>query len=165
MFTLGDTVSHSRHGIGTIKSIEEKELLGSKAIFVTMYFIREDLKLTVSRKNLEREIREILSEAEGEKILQHLANCEKDLSDNWKTRNRNNQERLTSGDPYELCEVIKGLSALKKKKKGELSNSDRTHLNRALEMLAEELCIALEKTSTEDMMAELREACQLGSAA
>lgn len=129
-----------------------------------MYFDREDLKLIVGRKNLETQIREILKEEEAEKIMKYLTTCETDLSTNWKTRNRNNQERLTSGDPYELCEVIKGLVALKQKRKGELSTSDKMQLNRALDLLAEELTIALEKSSTEDMLAELKEASRVTAA-
>jgi CarD family transcriptional regulator len=154
MFIQGSTVAHSRHGIGTIRAIEEREILGAKAVFVTMHFEREGLNLTVGQKSLESQTRDVLTEAEGEKIMQHLASSEEALSGDWKTRNKGNQERLTSGDPYQLCEIIRGLGALKKKR-GELSNTDRAQLARALDLLSEELTIALEKTSTEEMLAEI----------
>jgi RNA polymerase-interacting CarD/CdnL/TRCF family regulator len=125
-----------------------------------MYFDREELKLTVGRKNLDDQIREVLDEKEAEAVMEYLANCDTKLAKNWKQRSRNNQERLTSGDPKELCDVIRGLLLLKHKRKGDLSNSDRGQLNRALEMLAEELVYALGRESVDNMVEELRETCR-----
>lgn len=125
-----------------------------------MYFDREELKLTVGKKNLDEQIREVLDEGEAEKVLDYLGNCDTKLAKNWKTRNRNNQERITSGDPMQLCDVVRGLLMLKHKRKGDLSNSDRMQLNRALELLAEELVHALDRDSMEDMMEELRGTCR-----
>jgi RNA polymerase-interacting CarD/CdnL/TRCF family regulator len=130
-----------------------------------MYFDREELKLIVGRKNLEEQTREVLDEKEAEAVLEYLASCETKLAKNWKKRSRNNQERLTSGDPKELCDVIRGLILLKHKRKGDLSNSDRGQLNRALEMLAEELVFALGRESIESMVEELRTTCRTTIAA
>lgn len=130
-----------------------------------MYFDREELKLTVGKKNLDDQIRETLSEEEAEAVLEYLENCDTKLAKSWKKRSRNNHERLISGDPKKLCDVIRGLLLLKHKRKGDLSNSDRKHLNRALEMLAEELVHALDRESIEEMMAELRDTCNSGIAA
>jgi RNA polymerase-interacting CarD/CdnL/TRCF family regulator len=151
--------------VGTIKNIEEKEILGSKAIFVTMYFDRDDLKLTVGQKNLDSKIREVLDEEEAREVLDYLASCGAKLSKNWRARNKNNQERLTSGDPKALCDLIKGLIQLKRSKGGELSNSDRAQLNRAVEILAEELFFSLERDSVTNLMEEIRHTCRATLAA
>ena len=151
--------------MGTIKAIEEKEILGSKAVFVTMYFDREDLKLMVGRKNLNDQIREILDEDEAREVLDYLTSCTTVLSKNWKQRNKNNQERLTSGDPKDLCHLIRGLIQLKKTRGGQLSNSDRGQLNRAVDLLAEELFFALERDSVDTMMEEIRTTCRESLAA
>lgn len=124
-----------------------------------MYFDRQDLKLTVGRKNLDDQIREILDEEEAKEVMDYLSTCKGMLSKNWKQRNRNNQERLTSGDPKELCVMIKGLIKLKKQRGGDLSNSDRSQLNRAVEILAEELFFALERESLDNVMDEIRQTC------
>lgn len=124
-----------------------------------MYFDRQDLKLTVGRKNLDDQIREILDEEAAKEVMDYLSTCKGKLSKNWKQRNRNNQERLTSGDPKELCVVIKGLIALKKQRGGDLSNSDRSQLNRAVEILAEELFFSLERESLDNVMEEIRHTC------
>jgi CarD family transcriptional regulator, regulator of rRNA transcription len=125
-----------------------------------MHFERDDLKLTVGRKNLDDQIREILDEDEAQEVLEYLSSCETDLSENWKKRNKNNQERLTSGDPKDLCDLIHGLIQLKKKRGGDLSNSDRSQLNRAVEILAEELFFALERESIDNVMEEIRSTCR-----
>lgn len=130
-----------------------------------MYFDRQDLELTVGRKNFDEQIREILDEESAKEVLSYLATCQGKLSTNWKLRNRNNQERLTSGDPKELCELIKGLSNLKKQRGGDLSNSDRLQLNRAVEILAEELFFALERESLDNVIEEIQHTCQQSVAA
>jgi RNA polymerase-interacting CarD/CdnL/TRCF family regulator len=67
------------------------------------------------------------------------------LSSSWKVRSRRNLERLSSGDPLQLYEVYQGLQELKEKK-GRLNNSDRKQHSQALELLTEELSLALDKT-------------------
>lgn len=165
LYKQGDTVLHSHHGIGTIQNIEEKEILGSKAVFVTMYFDREGLQLTVGRKNLDEQIREILDRKQAKEVLEYMRTRGPELATNWKKRNRNNHERLTSGDPKALCDVVSGLLMLQHKRKGELSNSDRQQLNRALELLAEELAFALKRDSLEELIDEIRETCRATIAA
>lgn len=158
LYKTGDTVSHATHGIGTIKAIEEKEILGSTAVFATLYFEDSEMKLTLLQKDLDEQVREILSEDEAMEILNYLGDEDHKLNKNWKVRNRNNKERLTSGDPRELCIVAKGLLRLKKKKNGVLSTADRNQLQTALNLLAQELGRALDEdpSSMED---KLREVC------
>lgn len=158
LYKTGDTVSHSTHGIGTIKSIEEKEILGSKAIFATLYFENSEMQLTLLQKDLDEHVREILTEEEALEIINYLSQEVLELAGNWKTRNQKNKERLTSGDPKDLCVVAKGLMELKKKKNGMLSTADRSQLQKALDLLAEELGHALNEEAAR-MEEKLREVC------
>lgn len=158
LYKQGDTIAHAYHGIGTIRAIEEKEILGSKAEFATLYFPYEELKLTILEKDLDEQVREILTEEEAQEIIEYLSNFDEKLAKNWKRRNRNNKDRLTSGDPRELCEVAKGLMRLKSRRKAPLSNSDRAQLQKAFRLLAEELGKVLDE-EVETMEEKLREAC------
>ncbi len=158
LYKQGDTVSHATHGIGTIKAIEEKEILGSRAEFAVLYFEREELRLTLLKKDLDDQVREILSEDEALEIIEYLSDYDQKLAKNFKARNRKNQERLTSGDPRQLCAVAKGLIRLKRRKKS-LSNSDRAQLHRALQLLAEELAEVLDE-EPEAMEDKIREVCR-----
>ena len=124
-----------------------------------MYFDREDLKLMVGRKKLDEQIRAVIGKEEANEILEYLSTCTTILSKNWKQRNKKNQERLTSGDPKDLCDLIRGLLQLKKNRGGDLSGSDRAQLSRALEILAEELVLALDRECVDNVMEEIRTTC------
>lgn len=157
LYKRGDTVAHAYHGIGTVRAIEEKEILGSRLEFAVLFFEREELRLTIPKKDLDEHVRDILSEDEAQEVIEYLSHYDERLAKNWKSRNRNNQERLTSGDPKQLCIVAKGLIKLKKRKKS-LSNSDRKQLQRALALLAEELGRVFDEEPTV-MEERLRETC------
>ena len=159
IYKQGDTVSHAYHGIGTIKSVGEREVLGTKLKLTTLYFPHEGLRLSVRRDDLEDQVREILTEEEAHEIIDYLAGFDEKLAKNWKKRNANNKERLTSGNPREVCQVAKGLMRLKKQRKKPLSNSDRRQLQKAFRLLAEELGRVLDEEA-EVMEDKLREACR-----
>jgi CarD family transcriptional regulator len=143
MFETGDIVAHAHHGIGTIKKTVEAEIMGSRQTMVTVHFEREDLEFTTTPRRLEASVRSVLDDHQARAILTHLAKCDRDLASEYKVRHRNNQNRLTSGDPYKLCDVIAGLRRLRRKK-GSLSRTDSEHLRRATGMLSEELALALD---------------------
>lgn len=126
-------------------SFEEKEFLGSRETFAILHFQREDLRMMVPRKSLPDTVRNPIKAGVAEKVLEHLESWDGALSGNWKTRNRKNQQRLESGDPFELSQVYKGLLALQEKK-GRLNSSDRRQLHLSLDLLTEELAVALKAT-------------------
>ena len=97
-------------------------------------------------KNLDDTVREPISENKAQELLDSVNDDQESLSPSWKVRSRRNQERLSSGDPLQLFQVYRGLLELKTAK-GSLNNSDRKQLNQSLELLADELAIALGKTS------------------
>lgn len=132
--------------------------MGNKGEFATLYFPHEELRLSVLKRDLDDQVREILSEDEAHEVIEYLSAFDQKLAKNWKSRNRNNQERLTSGNPRELCEVAKGLMRLKKRREKPLSNSDRKQLKKAFRLLAEELGRVLDE-EPETMRKKLREAC------
>lgn len=117
------------------------------------------MRLSVRRDDLEDQVREILTEEEAHEIIDYLARFDEKLAKNWKKRNANNKERLTSGNPREVCQVAKGLMRLKKQRKKPLSNSDRRQLQKAFRLLAEELGRVLDEEA-EVMEDKLREACR-----
>ncbi len=111
-------------------------------MFVTLYFDRESLKVIVPKRELDEQVRKVMTREEGLDVLSFLRDWDDTLATSWKQRTRNNHERMISGDPKELCVVIKGLIRLQKKR-GSLANSDQNQLRRAIDILAEELAGAL----------------------
>lgn len=156
MFKSGDTVFHALHGIGVIKSIEERELLGSTCCFTTLYFDRERVEVTLSKSSFAQKVRAPLDAAAARTVLDFLGDWHGPGESVWKKRHKENQESLASGDPWRVCGVAKSLFRLRQK--GSLANSDRTHLKLSLDMLAEELSTVLGE-AREPMLLRLERAC------
>ncbi len=70
---------------------------------------------------------------------------------------------MQRNDPFEYAEVCKGLSQLESE--GTLRHTDRTHLNRSIEFLADELAYALDKTPDYARMLIVKAAATTGSPA
>ena len=117
------------------------------------------MKLFVLKDDLDEQVRDILTEEEAHDIIEYLSNFDEKLAKNWKSRNKNNKDRLQSGNPRELCQVAKGLMRLKSRRDKPLSNSDRKQLQKALRLLAEELGRVFDEEA-ESMVKKLREACR-----
>ena len=71
---------------------------------------------------------------------------------NWSRRFKNHQEKLKSGDVYQVAEVVRNL-ALRDQAKG-LSAGEKTLYNKALDVLVSELAFAL-NTPEEKAMAQV----------
>ena len=74
---------------------------------------------------------------------------------NWSRRFKNHQEKLKSGDVYQVAEVVRNL-ALRDQAKG-LSAGEKTLYNKALDVLVSELAFAL-NTPEEKAMAKVADA-------
>ena len=66
---------------------------------------------------------------------------------NWSRRFKNNLEKLHSGDPYEVAEVLRNL-AIRDREKG-LSAGEKRMITKARQILISELSFATEKSEDE----------------
>jgi CarD family transcriptional regulator len=141
MFRVGDKVVYPMHGAGVIESIEEKEILGEKKCYYIMRLPIGDMKVMVPVGNVEVVgLREVIDEAEVDKVLEVLKSRKTKMSSNWNRRYRANLEKIRSGDIYEVAEVVKNLS-LRDKEKG-LSTGERKMLDSAKQILLSEIVLA-----------------------
>lgn len=120
-------------------------MLGTEYKFAILFFPREELQISLPAKKLDDTVRQPLSESKARELLDTMSDMQESLSNSWKVRSKKNQERLSSGDPLQLYQVYRGLLELRSKK-GSLNNSDRRQLTQSLELLAEELAVALDQT-------------------
>jgi len=92
-------------------------------------------------------LRPCVSKNEAKKILKVLTEDETSVAANWSRRFKNNLEKLHSGDPYEVAEVLRNL-AIRDREKG-LSAGEKRMITKARQILISELSFATEKSEDE----------------
>ena len=160
MFNIGDTIFHTKHGLGRIVAIQKVEMLGSTTELASLE-LDNGMRVMLPLKDLGKSVRDPLAQAGATKVLEHLRACNGQVDGDHKVRSRKIQERLGSGDPFQLCEVIKGL--LRRARQRTLANSDREQLQLATELLSRELAHAFGRDH-QQVARELEVICQKGFA-
>ena len=147
-FRKGDTVVHPEHGAAVIEELKDKEFLGEKRKYLVLRVVYGDLTLSVPVDSAEQVgLRPVISKAQVKKILKVLTEAETISAANWSRRFKNNMEKLHSGDPYQVAEVVKNL-AIRERQKG-LSAGEKRMLAKARQILVSELSHATGKSDEE----------------
>ena len=148
MFRKGDTVVHPEHGAAVIEELREKEFLGEKRTYLVLRVAYGDLTLMIPTDSTEQVgLRSVVSKAEVKKVLKVLTEDESSMAANWSRRFKNNMEKLHSGDPYQVAEVLRNL-AIREREKG-LSAGEKRMILKARQILISELSYATAKTEDE----------------
>jgi len=145
MFKEGDKISYPMHGAGYIKAIEEKLFLEQKRRYYVLKFSEGDIKVHVPVENAKTAgLRQIISNEEYDRVMLSFKSAEEiEESSNWNRRNRENLEKMKSGDVFEIAAVIKSL--LKRESKKNLSSSEKKMLGTSMQILVSELALASDK--------------------
>ncbi|NLD49092.1 MAG: CarD family transcriptional regulator [Clostridiaceae bacterium] len=141
MYNIGDKIVYPMHGAGIIESIEEQEILGNKQSYYVVKIPVGDMKVLIPTKNVEGiGIREVISEADADKVFSVLGAKSGLANNNWNKRYRENMVKIKSGNIYEVADVVRSLM-LRERDKG-LSTGERKMLNSAKQILISELVLA-----------------------
>jgi len=148
MFEEGDQVVYPNHGAGVIIAIENKKILDTKKQYYIIKLAIANMKIMVPVEKVDDlGIREVINATEVEKILVLLNDEKTAMSDNWRSRYRENMEKVKTGDPFEVGEVVRNLS-LRDREKG-LATTEKKMLNDAKQTLISELMMAKNKDEKE----------------
>jgi CarD family transcriptional regulator len=148
VFRKGDTVVHPEHGAAVIEELREREILGEKRKYFVLRVAYGDLTLMVPVDSTEEVgLREVVSKSEVKKVMNVLKEDESKMAANWSRRFKNNLEKLHSGDPYEVAEVLRNL-AIRDREKG-LSAGEKRMITKARQILISELAFATGKSEDE----------------
>jgi CarD family transcriptional regulator len=140
-FKVGDRVVYPQHGAAVIKKKERREIGDTKVEYFVLHMAHGDLTVSVPiDKADEVGMRPPISEEDVEDVLRLLAKRDVREPANWSRRFKNHQEKLKSGDVYQVAEVVRNL-ALREQARG-LSAGEKSMLERARVILASELSIA-----------------------
>jgi CarD family transcriptional regulator len=142
VYRKGDTVVHPEHGAAIITELSERDFLGETKKYFVLRLAYGDLTLMVPvDKTEDVGLRQVVSKQEVKKILDVLREDESKMASNWSRRFKNNMEKLHSGDPYQVAEVVKNLS-IRERQKG-LSAGEKRMLAQARRILVSELVFSL----------------------
>lgn len=142
-YKVGDQVVYPQHGVATIERIEDKDVLGERKTYLVLQLDAGDLTLMVPAESCESVgIRNLIGKGDVDAVLDVLGKGEvTDGAENWSRRFKANQEKLKSGDIQQVAEVVRNLS-IRERDKG-LSTGEKRMLNRARQILAGEIAVAL----------------------
>jgi len=149
MFNEGDKISYPMHGAGYIKSIEDKMFLEELRSYYILKFSEGDIKVHVPVQNASKAgLRDIISSEEYDKVIASFGDDSAlEESSNWNRRNRENLEKMKSGNVFEIAAVIKSL--LKRESLKTLSSSEKKMLGTSMQILVSELALASDKKEDE----------------
>ena len=148
-FRVGDKAVYPTQGVAEITGIEEKEISGNTVRFYSLRLLDSGLRILVPIDKAENVgLREVVSEVQIREVFELLA--EKDIPvdrQTWNRRYRGFMEKLKTGSLYEVAEVYRDLSRLKKVKP--LSFGERKMLDSARSLLLKEISVARNASEVE----------------
>ena len=110
-FKVGDRVVYPHHGAAVIEKKETREAFGEKTEYLVLRMAHGDLMLSVpSSKAEEVGMRPPISAEDVDDLFQLLAKKDVREPTNWSRRFKNHQEKLKSGDVYQVAEVVRNLA-------------------------------------------------------
>lgn len=150
-------VVHSLHGVGTVESVETKELLGKETRFATITFQDDRLKIMVNLDGRNQMLRPLMTHGEVEQVLSHMGSHINEAVVSKSTHRYNlNLQKIKSGDVTSLCEVIKELTTLLEEKR--LTQKEHSMLEQSRKILASELS-EVRKRPQEEMIELISQTC------
>lgn len=156
-FKVNDRVVYPHHGAAIIRKSMVVEFNGDKADYFEIEMVHDGLTVSVPVEKLEElGIRSPVSLDEVDEIMAMLTVKDVREPTNWSRRFKNHQEKLKSGDVFDVAEVVRNLS-LRDQGKG-LSAGEKSLFSKARTILVSELAFAMdvtEEAATEAVDAQL----------
>ena len=144
-FKPGDKVVYPHHGAAVIEKKEKKKAFGKTTENLILHMAHGDMVLSVPVEKAEEVgMRWPIAKRDVPDLFEVLEKRDVREPANWSRRFKNHQEKLKSGDVYQVAEVVRNL-ALREDTKG-LSAGEKTLYNKALNILVSELAFALNLT-------------------
>jgi CarD family transcriptional regulator len=151
-FDVGDRAVYPAQGVAEVVRIETKEIMGTSQTFYVLSVMDSDKKIMIPVNNVDNVgLRSIISKKEVEEVYDILRERDVDLNQQtWNRRYRAYVEKIQTGSPFEIAEVMRDLNLLKFHKT--LSFGERKMLDTARRLLIQEIAVA--KDSTEEEILE-----------
>lgn len=141
-YSVGDKVVYPMHGAGVIVAIEERETLGEIVKYYELEFPYGNLRLMVPMSNTEQlGIRDIMNPEQIPAVMDYLEkSASEKMNQNWNKRQRENLDKIRSGNIFEVASVFKFLYLRDVERA--LSTGEKKMLTNAKHILFSELALS-----------------------
>lgn len=136
--SVGQKVAYPNQGVCMIEDISNKQIAGMQMQFYSLRVLSDNSTILVPLDNAETVgLRPIIGNKQYKNLLTHLSEDFENVSDDWKVRSREFNDKLQSGDIFEAADVLKKLTYLSGEKK--LSFREQSLLEKAKFLIMSEL--------------------------
>ena len=137
-FEVGDKVIYPNHGLGVVRCIETRTIMGTTCGFYSLRMADSDTTVLVPVDNVDGVgLRRAIGDREIKKLFTLLGNGKIDNHQNWKGRFKDNSDKMRTGSIYDVVDVLKNLTFLAKSKN--LSFREKRMLDRAKFLVVSEI--------------------------
>lgn len=144
-YKVNDRVVYPHHGAAIIKEKIKLEVGDEEREYFVLEMVHGELMLKVPVDKVDEVgMRPPISKSDVDDLFQLIGKRDVREPANWSRRFKNHQEKMKSGDVYQVAEVVRNL-ALRDKGRG-LSTAEKSMFERARTILVSELSFALDVT-------------------
>ncbi len=141
-FDVGDKVVHPQHGAAVIVKKVRQTVAGSRQEYFVLDIATEQLTVFVPVATIDETIRPVISKNQARKVLAVFKEPPQEAGSNWSRWYKVLNEKMTSGDIYQVAEVVRDLTYAQQIKG--ISPALKRMLSRARLTLTSELQFALD---------------------
>jgi CarD family transcriptional regulator len=156
MFNVGQMAVYPAHGVGVIESIQEKDVGGLPQRFYIMRLLDNDMIIMIPTNNAKNiGLRKVIDTKSVLDIYEILRTRPTRINTTtWNRRYRDYMDKIKTGSPLRVAEVLRDLTLLKLEK--ELSFGERKMLDTAKNLLVKELSL-VNNMKEEEIEAQLQD--------
>jgi len=146
-FAVKDKVVHPHHGAATIVKKVKRKIDGKNRDYFVLDIATDQLTVYVPVEGVEETIRPVISKTAARRVFATFKDEPQEAGSNWSRWYKVLNEKMTSGDIYQVAEVVRDLSYAQQTKG--ISPALKRMLSKARLTLISELQFALALTEEE----------------
>ncbi len=156
MYSIGENVAYPMHGACVVVSIEEHIIDDEARKYYILRPYHGEMQLMVPIDSADKVgLRDIAGDEAVKSVYEILAAEATPMPSNWNKRNRENMDKLKTGDILQVAEVVRNLMRSNSQKK--LSTGEKKMMTTAKNLLISEIVIA-KSISSEEAADEVKSA-------
>ena len=137
-FIIGEKVVYPNHGVGVIERINTRNVSGRDESFYQLKIFSNSMMVMVPTGNVsDVGLRKLIKKEDVSKVLDHLRNAKITSHVDWKSRFKENSDKMRTGCIFDVAEVLKSLANLSQSRV--LSFREKKMLDRARYLLVSEV--------------------------